>query len=52
MGGAFLSPVCLMPMKDGGQMLAINLKSLNAFVHTKHLKKEGIQVLRDQETGW
>ena len=36
-----------MPKKDGGQRLVINLKSVNKFVHTEHLKMEGIHVLRD-----
>ena len=34
-------------IKDGGQRPVMNPKSLNRFVHTEHLKMEGIHVLRD-----
>ena len=42
----FLSTIFLIP-KDGGQRPVINLMSLNAFVHMKHFKIEGIHVLKD-----
>ena len=46
-GRGFVSTLFLVPKKDGGQRLVINLKSLNGFVHTDHFKMEGIHVLRD-----
>lgn len=38
--------VFLVLKKDGGHKPVINLKVLNIFIHTKHLKMEGIHPLR------
>ena len=42
----FYSNLFLVPKKDGGQRLVINLKSLNEFVKTEHFKMEGIHLLK------
>ncbi|MCG7869237.1 MAG: hypothetical protein JAY74_23055 [Candidatus Thiodiazotropha taylori] len=42
----FLSPVFLVPKKDGGQRPVINLKKLNQYVEYQHFKLEGIQALK------
>ena len=46
-GKGYVSNVFLVPKKDGGQRLVINLKKLNEFVHTEHFKMEGIFLLKD-----
>ena len=42
----FVSTLFLVPKKDGQQRPVINLKRLNAFVHTEHFKMEGIHTLQ------
>ena len=44
--GGFHSTLFLVPKKDGGQRLVINLKALNYFVITPHFKMEGIHTLK------
>ena len=42
-------PVCQpsVPNMDGGQRPVINLKDLNTFIDYKHLKMEGLHLLRE-----
>ena len=40
--GGFHSTLFLVPKKDGGQRLVINLKALNEFVTVPNFKMEGI----------
>ena len=42
----FLSPVFLVPKKDGGNRPVINLKKLNQYIEYQHFKMEGIQALK------
>ena len=43
---SFVSTLFLVPKKDGGQRPVINLKCLNSFVLSPHLKMEGIQTFK------
>ena len=43
----FYSNLFLIPKKDGGQHLVINLKVLNRFVQKEHFKMEGIHTVKD-----
>ena len=43
----FYSTLFLVPKKDGGMRLVINLKSLNQFVPQHYFKMEGMHTLRD-----
>ena len=45
--GQFVSPLFLVPKKDGTQRPVINLKKLNSFVEYNHFKMEGIHLLKD-----
>ncbi|XP_069107399.1 uncharacterized protein [Argopecten irradians] len=44
--GQFLSPVFLVPKKDGGNRPVINLKRLNSCVEYQHFQMEGVQSLK------
>ena len=43
----FVSPLFLVPKKDGGQRPVINLKALNSCVLYQHFKMEGLHLLKD-----
>ena len=43
----FYSNLFLVPKKDGGQRLVINLKALNRFVQNEHFKMEDIHTVKD-----
>ena len=43
----FVSPLFLVPKKDGSQRPVINLKKLNQFVEYQHFKMEGLHLLKD-----
>ena len=43
----YYSQVFVVPKKDGGWRLIINLKSLNSYLFTPHFKLESIQSLKD-----
>ena len=43
----FVSPLFLVPKKDGTQRPVINLKGLNAMVQYQHFKMEGLHLLKD-----
>ena len=43
----FLSSIFLVPQKDGGHRLIINLKKLNDFIPHTDFKMEGIHMLKD-----
>ena len=45
--GGFHSNLFLVPKKDGGQRLVINLKALNQFVQPQHFRMEGLHTLKD-----
>ena len=48
---SFVSTLFLVPKKDGGQRLAINLKCLNAFVVSPHFKMEPSRASPNEEIG-
>ena len=43
----FVSNLFLVPKRDGGSRLVINLKDLNEYLQYNHFKMEGIHLLRD-----
>ena len=45
--GQFVSPLFLVPKKDGSQRPVINLKKLNSHVLYEHFKMEGLHLLKD-----
>jgi len=51
---SFVSQIFLVENKEGGQRLVINLKCLNSFVKTEHLKMEGLHILPHlvQKSDW
>ena len=44
---SYLSQICLVEKKDGGQRPVINLKGLNQFLKQEHFKMEGLHLLPD-----
>ncbi|XP_048259405.1 uncharacterized protein LOC125384396 [Haliotis rufescens] len=43
----FLSPMFVVPKKDGGQRPILNMKKLNAFIPYNHFKMESLSLLKD-----
>ena len=46
MKGEFISPIFLVPKKDGGSRPVINLKTLNSHIVYQHFKMEGLHLLK------
>ena len=46
MKGEFISPIFLVPKKDGGSRPVINLKRLNSHIVYQHFKMEGLHLLK------
>ena len=44
---SFISQLFLVEKKGGGQIPVVNLKALNTFLHSEHLKMEGLHILPD-----